>query len=351
MIPRGARLLEIGAKDWDASVSPFTIAWEITRACPLECSHCRAVAQPRRNPCELSTEEGFRLIDQVVDIGTKVLVITGGDPLARPDVFELIERSVSAGLHTGFSPSVTPRLNERALERAHRCGVSTLHLSLDGASPETHDGMRGVRGSYFRTLRTLHAATRFEWRIQIGTTVTSTTVADLPRLAEKLEQFAPHLSLWSLFFLVPTGRAQKDHVLDAEAHEKVLEWLASTEFSFPVRTIAAPTYRRILAQKGRNPGPPVNDGNGFAFVSHTGDVCPSGFLQLPAGNIRETSLSEIYRNSEIFRALRDPTRLKGKCGLCEFKEICGGSRARAWAMNGDFLSEDPTCAYRPRGIA
>jgi radical SAM protein with 4Fe4S-binding SPASM domain len=351
MIPRGARLLEIDGGSWDKQRSPFTVAWEITRACPLKCSHCRAVAQHRRHPGELSTEEGIGLIDQVHEIGAKVLVITGGDPLARPDVFDLIAHSHRRGLHTGFSPSVTPRLTERALERAANAGVSAIHLSLDGARPETHDGMRGVRGSYFRTLRTIGAASRLDWRIQIGTTVSRRTVGDLPRLSELLAQLVPGLSLWTLFFLVPTGRATATDVLDADEHESVLEWLADEEFAFPVRTIAAPAYRRILAQRGRPPGAPVNDGNGFAFVSHLGEVYPSGFLQVSAGNVRERPLAEIYRNSDIFIALRDPGRLKGKCSVCEFRSLCGGSRARAWAMSGDPLAEDPTCSYIPRRIA
>lgn len=351
MIPRGARLLDIAGQAWDSNTSPFTVAWEITRACPLRCSHCRATAQLRRDPSELTTGEGLRLIDQVAEVGATVLVFTGGDPLVRPDVFDLIEYSAKSGLHTGFSPSVTPRLTEKALARTFASGASTIHLSLDGASPQTHDGMRGVEGSYFRTLRAIGAASELGWRIQIGTTVARSTAGDLERLAELLARVVPDLSLWSLFFLVPTGRASAGEVLGPEEHESLLEWLASEDFGFPVRTIAAPTYRRVLAQRGRPPGAPVNDGNGFAFVSHVGDVYPSGFLQVPAGNVREVPLAEIYCTAEIFVALRDTARLKGKCGACEFRSLCGGSRARAWAMTGDPLGEDPTCAYRPRRIA
>ncbi len=347
-LPRGARLLEIAGDKWDPSESPFTVAWEVTRACPLKCAHCRAVAQPLRDSRELSTEEGFSLIDQAAEMGTKVFVITGGDPLARKDVFDLIRHSAEAGMHTGFSPSVTPRLTERALEQARASGAYSIHISLDGASPETHDGMRGVRGSFFRTVRTLEAASRLDWRLQVGTTVSRSTVADLPKLAELLASLVPGLSLWSLFFLVPTGRATAAEVLDSDEHERILEWLADTQFPFPVRTIAAPSYRRVLALRGRPPGAPVNDGNGFAFVSHLGDVCPSGFLQIPAGNVRERSLADIYRKSDLFLSLRNPGLLGGKCGVCEFRSLCGGSRARAWALTGDPLAADPTCAYRPR---
>ncbi len=346
-IPRGARLLEIAGERWDPAESPFTVAWEITRACPLKCAHCRAVAQPYRDPAELSTDEGFSLIEQAAEMGTKVFVVTGGDPLARKDVFDLIRHSAESGMHTGFSPSVTPRLTERALEHARASGASSIHISLDGASPETHDGMRGVRGSFFRTLRTIEAASRLDWRLQVGTTVSRSTVRDLPRLAELLAEIVPDLSLWSLFFLVPTGRATAAEVLDAEEHEAALEWLADTQFPFPVRTIAAPSYRRVLALRGRPPGAPVNDGNGFAFVSHVGDVCPSGFLQLPAGNVRQRPLADIYRESDLFLSLRNPGALGGKCGVCEFRSLCGGSRARAWALTGDPLGADPTCAYQP----
>ncbi len=328
----------------DFAVSPLTVAWEITRACPLKCVHCRADAQHRRDPGELTTEEGLDLIRQTADMGVKVFVITGGDPLARPDAFDLVAASASTGMHTGFSPSVTPRLTSEALARAVEAGAQSIHLSLDGARAETHDGFRGVKGSFDRTLAAMETVAGLDARLQIGSSVSRRTVADLSDMVPLL---AGRVDLWSLFFHVPTGRGQTEDMLDAAEHEEVLHWLATTEFPFMVRTTASPTFRRVLVQLGNPPGPGVNDGNGFAFVSHLGDVCPSGFLQLAAGNVRDQPLAHWYRDSELFRSLRDPDLLGGKCGRCNFKTICGGSRARAWALTGDPLAADPTCAYEP----
>ena len=334
----------------DFAVAPLTVAWEITRSCPLRCLHCRADAQHHRHPDELTTEEGLDLVAQAAEMGVRVLVVTGGDPLARPDVFTFLTAIRDAGMHAGFSPSVTPRLTVDALARAVDAGAATVHLSLDGARPETHDGFRGVRGSFERTLRAIEAAGSLGARLQVGTTVSRRTVADLPDVVGLIDG---HVDLWTLFFLVPTGRAEAEDLLDAQGHEDVLNWLADADLPFATRTIAAPSYRRILAQRGRPVGPPVNDGNGFAFVSHLGDVCPSGFLQLPAGNIRTASLAQTYRKSALFVSLRDSDALRGKCGRCEFRGLCGGSRARAWGLTGDPLAADPTCAYEPQaaGVA
>lgn len=328
----------------DFAVTPLTVAWEITRACPLRCLHCRADAQHRRDDRELTTDEGIALIADTAGMGTRVLVITGGDPLARPDAFEFLTAVRDSGMHAGFSPSVTPRLTRAALAGAIGAGAATVHVSLDGATAKTHDAFRGVRGSFARTLAVIEIAHAEGARLQVGTAVTRTTVGDLPAIVTLL---AGKIDLWTLFFLVPTGRAEADEVLDADTHEQVLSWLADADLPFNARTIAAPTYRRVLAQRGRAIGPPVNDGNGFAFISHVGEVCPSGFLQLPVGNVRDAPLSHWYRDSPLFRDLRDPDRLGGKCGRCEFRALCGGSRARAWALTGDPLAADPTCAYDP----
>lgn len=327
----------------DFARSPFTVAWEITRACPLRCVHCRADAQTRRDPRELTTEEGLDLIAQAADLGVQVFVITGGDPLARRDCYDLIGAAASR-MHAGFSPSVTPRLTRAAIGRALDAGAATIHVSLDGAHAATHDGFRGVVGSHARTLAAIDHCVELGARLQIGTTVSRRTVGELAEVARLVEG---RVDLWTLFFLVPTGRAARADLLDPQEHEQVLEWLATTSFPFAVRTIAAPTYRRVLAQHGKPPGPGVNDGNGFAFVSHVGEVCPSGFLQEVAGNLREQPLADIYRDSALFRRLRDTDALAGKCGRCEFRSLCGGSRARAWAMTGDVLAADPTCVYVP----
>lgn len=336
----------------DLATTPITVAWEITRACPLRCLHCRAEAIPHRDTDELDTGEGKRLIDEIAALGARVLVITGGDPLARPDVFALIAHGARRGLHVGFSPSVTGRLSAEALHRARDAGASSIHLSLDGACAATHDGFRGVRGSFARTVEAMGTVLELRLPLQIGTSVTRHTVADLPRMPEQLDGLA---SMWSLFFLVPTGRGQVGDMLSAAEHEQVLRWLARTaeHVPFGIRTTAAPAYRRVRAQL-RMAAPPAasaNDAKGFCFVSHTGEVHPSGFLPLPAGNVRTTPLALLYRDSSLFRSLRDPARLKGKCGRCEFREVCGGSRARAFAVTGDPLEADPSCPYLPTGSA
>lgn len=360
----------------DFNLTPYTVAWEITRACALACVHCRAEAIPRRDPRELSTEEGFRLIDQVVEIGRPILVITGGDPMMRRDVYDLLAYASERGLRVALSPSATRLVTRRALERVKACGLQMLHLSLDGASAQVHDRFRGVAGSYQRTLEILRDAQEVGLPLQIGTTVSRLNAGDLPAIAEQVA--AAGARVWSVFFLVPTGRGKATDMLSPLEQERVLEWLydLSRQVLFHVRTVAAPHYRRVVLQKrgvrsSSGEGPRweltgagyafregqvdsargVNDGNGFCFVSHIGDVCPSGFLQLSAGNVREQPLATIYRQSPLFRALRDETSLKGKCGVCEFKRICGGSRARAYALTGDYLATDPSCVYQPAAWA
>lgn len=334
------------SRPFDAA--PVTVAWEITRSCPLSCRHCRAEAQSRRDPYELTTTEGHNLIGQAVAAGARVFVVTGGDPLARHDVFDFLATAAESGMHVGFSPSVTPRLTPSAMARAIEVGAGTIHLSLDGAGPATHDAFRGVNGSFERTLRAIDTAAGLGARLQVGTTVSRRTIGDLPRVAELL---VGRVDVWSLFFLVPTGRATAADIVSPEEHERVLVWLATAELPYATRAVAAPTYRRVLAQMGRPVTSGVNDGNGFCFVSHRGEVCPSGFLQLPVGNVRQRPLTHWYREAPLFRALRDPSRLGGKCGRCSFRELCGGSRARAWALTGDPLGPDPTCVYEPARAA
>ena len=358
--------------DVDFDRMPFTIAWEITRACALACVHCRAEAISRRDPMELLTDEAFRVIDQVVEIGRPILVVTGGDPMMRRDVFDILEYAAGRGLKLGFSPSATALLRRSAIERVRDIGVEMMHISLDGSTPAVHDGFRQVEGVYARTMRILRDARELGLPLQIGTTVGRHNFDDLPAIAERVAEAGA--IVWSVFFIVPTGRAQREQMLTAQEHEQALTWLAelSERVPFRVRTTAAQHYRRILIQRARAHAhdaalPPldltgagyafregrapaakgVNDGNGFCFISHTGDIYPSGFLQLSAGNVRERSLADVYRNAPLFRNLRNPSLLKGKCGRCGFREICGGSRARAYALTGDPLAEDPSCAYVP----
>lgn len=367
----------------DFDLSPFTVAWEITRSCALACVHCRAEAIPKRDPRELTTDEARTLIDQVVDIGKPILVVTGGDPMMRRDVYDLLQYGVSRGLRVALSPSATALVTRRALERVHSIGVSMVHISMDGAGAAAHDSFRGVVGSFERTMRILRDCHELGIAVQIGTSVTRRNIAELPAIADRVRKVDARV--WNLFFLVPTGRGRVEDMITPQEQEEALHWLytVSKDAPFHVRTAVTPAYRRVVIQQRREEqrashagkdetespitweqtgagysfrqaaaptSRGVNDGNGFCFVSHIGDVYPSGFLQISAGNVRERSLSDIYRESELFRALRDPSQLTGACGRCEFRAVCGGSRARAYAMTGDYLASDPSCPYSPPAL-
>lgn len=350
---------------FDLNKNPLIVIWEVTQACDLSCFHCRACAQPRRNPLELSTLEGEKLIRDVAELHPPIFILTGGDPLKRPDIFYLVRRSAAHGLHPAMTPSATPLLTREAIAELKRSGLSRMAVSLDGSLPELHDAFRGVPGSYARTLEAIHWANQFGLPIQVNTSISRRNVHDLENMAGLLKQF--RLVLWSAFFLVPTGRAQADDLLSAQEVEQTFARLYrfSQELPFKVKTTEAQHYRRYVIQqriKQRRvieiggdgweksvPGLlPINDGKGFVFVSHTGEVCPSGFLPVSAGNVRTQSLTEIYRESPLLQSLRDTARLQGKCGECEFKDICGGSRARAYAVTGNMFAADPCCNYIPR---
>jgi radical SAM protein len=360
----------------DFNERPFIVIWEVTRACDLACVHCRASAQAWRNPLELSTEEGKRLIDEVAALRVPVFVLTGGDPLKRPDTFELVDYAASLGVRVSLTPSATPLLTEGAIARLKQSGLARLAISLDGPTAEVHDAFRKVPGSYDCTLRAARYAREIGLPVQINTTITRHNlplIDDIIRLLETLD-----IALWSVFFLVPTGRGQHIDLLSAEEFEAVFEKLyqLSQRSKFDIKSTEAQHYRRFLLQRraearragtsparmadpfhsmigvtqdgiGRAPKG-INDGKGFAFVSHTGEVYPSGFLPMAAGSIRKQSLTELYRHSPLFTSLREPGNLKGKCGDCEFREICGGSRARAFALTGDLFAEEPCCVYQPK---
>lgn len=350
--------------------APFLVIWEITRACDLACRHCRASAQPERNPLELSTEEGFALEEEVRRFGRPLFVLTGGDPLKRGDVFDLIAHAHRIGLRVSLSPSGTPLLTTQALARAKEAGAEAVSISIDGATSQSHDSFRGVNGSFRWCVEGAKAAARVGLTLQINTTVTRFNVGELEDLAQLVEALGARR--WSLFFLVPTGRGDLRDEISASEYESVLNWLydLSGRVSFRVKTTEAQHYRRVSLQRlSRDTGVPVdvllkesssgkgrflpgiNSGKGFVFVSHTGDIYPSGFLPLRVGNVRSDSLVEVYRNHPLMKALREPGNLKGRCGKCEFRAVCGGSRARAYAVHGDPFAEDPFCNYIPRGDA
>lgn len=334
--------------------APFIVIWELTRACALACVHCRAEAMPHRHPDELTTEEGKRLIDRVAAFGPRrpLFVLTGGDPLRRRDVAELVRHGVGRGLSVAMTPSGTAAVTRKRLEELRDAGLARLAVSLDGSTPEAHDAFRRVRGSHRYTMRIVDDARELGLPLQINTTVSRQTVDDLPAIAEAVGRAGA--VLWALFFLIPIGRAQAEQGLSAVEIEDVLEWAAGLQGRVPfgVKTTEAPHYHRVLGHRAKpnavgRAGRAVTDGNGFLFVDHLGGICPSGFLPMVAGNVRNDDLVQVYREHPLFRSLRDPDLLGGRCGRCEWRHRCGGSRARAYAATGDPLAEDPGCAHEP----
>ena len=379
-----------GGIDYDES--PFLAIWEVTQSCDLACKHCRAAAQPIAHPDQLTHAEGEALIDQIAAMHIPIFVFTGGDPLKRPDVYDLIRYAAGKGVHVALTPSATPLLTRDAIFKLKEAGLVRLGISLDGSTPEIHDAFRGLPGAWARTIQAIEWANEAGIPIQVHSTISRHNAHDLDSLCNLFERLA--IVMWNVFFLVPVGRGQLADLLSGEEFEQVFAKIyeLSQRVDFQIKTTEAMHYRRYLLQHNLEerrmghqrgsghphagaaaatstataayePGAPsadaatrnrswatrrVNDGKGFLFVSHVGNVYPSGFLPIHAGNIRETPLAEIYRNAPIFKALRDTSRLEGKCGTCEYKEICGGSRARAYALTGDPLAQEPCCIYQPR---
>lgn len=354
----------------DFNERPFIAIWEVTQACDLACVHCRASAQPNRHPMELSTDEGKELIDQIAALKVPVFVLTGGDPIKRPDLFELINHARSVGVRVSLTPSATPLLTKEIVVRLKESGLARLAVSMDGACAATHDAFRGMSGSFARTLDAIRWANEIGLPVQINTTFSRRNIAEIDAIVTLMESLS--ITLWSVFFLVPTGRGKLGDLLNATEFEEVFAtiYALSKTASFDIKTTEAQHYRRYLLQQkvaerragaaaaatqektadaiGRAPRG-LNDGKGFVFISHTGDVFPSGFLPLGAGNIRQQTLASIYREAPLFLSLRDTSKLEGKCGACEFKEICGGSRSRAYALTGNPQGEEPCCSYIPKG--
>ncbi|MCH7926420.1 MAG: TIGR04053 family radical SAM/SPASM domain-containing protein [Candidatus Dadabacteria bacterium] len=361
----------------DFSQTPFVTIWEITQACDLACRHCRAEAIDWRDPRELTTEEGFRLLEEIKSMGTPIVVLSGGDPAKREDIFELIKFGSQLGLRMATIPAATEKLTLDLVKKLKEAGLDQMALSLDGPNAEIHDSFRGVRGAFNTTINGAQYAHSVNLPLQINTTFSQYNFDYFSKIAKLVRDL--DVVFWEVFFLVPMGRGKVLEEMTAVQYEEIFQKLYnfSQKVDFIVKITEAPHYRRYVVQreleKGdekfgcsnevklpghmtRDFGPGnsigqapkgVNSGNGFVFISHTGEVYPSGFLPLTGGNIRNTSLSQIYRNSPLFKQIRDYSQLKGKCGICEFKNICGGSRARTYAVTGDYMKSDPNCAYLP----
>lgn len=357
-----------GSRHLDTAERPLVLIWELTQACGLACDHCRANAQPQRHPDELTTAAGKRLLEDAREFGDgQLVVLSGGDPLVRDDVETLIEYGTELGHRMTITPSGTGSLTRERINGLADAGLKRMALSLDGASAESHDAFRGEAGSFEETVRAIEDANAAGVPVQINTTVCGQTVDELPAIRELLCELG--VVMWSVFFLVPVGRGRILEPLAPEKADAVMDWLRTVSETEPfgVKTTEAPQYRRVCLQheqtaRDDEPATTGEDhasglrrrrgivaGDGFAFVSHTGEVFPSGFLPKTAGNVRHRSVTELYRDSDLFRSLRDRDQLAGKCGACEYRHVCGGSRSRAFAYFDDPLASDPLCPYVPEG--
>lgn len=335
---------------------PFLVFWEITRACALACQHCRAEAQPRRHPDELDEKEAIHLVEQLAALAPPMLILTGGDPLMRRDVLSIARRATDFGMRVGLSPSGTQRLMNFDFSAIRDAGIDRISLSLDGATEESHDRFRGVKGTFARTLKAVEMAHDAGLSVQINTTLTRSNLHEFPDFRRLMFQLRP--AMWSVFILVPTGRAGIEEMPDPNDLERIFEEMADLvgNAPFAIKTTEGHHFRRVLIQRGkggeagrRGMRSPlgIRDGRGVMFISHTGVVSPSGFLPFDCGNVRDRHPATIYREHPLFVSLRDSDALGGKCGRCEFRKICGGSRARAYGVTGDPFAEDPACAYQP----
>ena len=345
--------------------SPMLVFYEVTRSCDLVCRHCRACAQPRSHPDQLSSEHALALIDQLKRFPTPpLLVFTGGDPFKREDIFTLIAYALEQGLKVAVTPSATPLVTHNALKCLKELGVHRLAVSLDGADAQTHDHFRGWSGSFQRTMEILEDAREIGLPLQVNTTITRHNVEQVDRIADWLGDKG--LVLWSVFFLVPVGRGMQRQMIAPETYEEVFAKLyaQSQRQPYAIKTTEAHHYRRYVlqhtqpdafAKQPTDPGPRrpigINDGKGVMFISHTGEIFPSGFMPIDCGRFPHDSIVQTYQQHPTFQAMRKPDEFHGKCGVCEFKQVCGGSRARAYAVTGDPLASEPDCIYTPQAFA
>ncbi len=363
-------------RDIDFSVSPFIVIWEITQACDLACRHCRAEAIDWRDPRELTTEEGLDLIDQVYSMGAQIMVLTGGDPIKRKDIFALIRHGTDLGLRMATVPATTPLLTLELVKKLKHAGLAQIALSLDGSNAQIHDTFRSVPGAFELTMKGVEYAHSAGIPLQINTTFSEYNFDDFEDIAQLVRDLG--VVFWEVFFLIPIGRGKLLKQMTARQYEKLFEKLykLSKEVDFIVKITEAQHYRRyVIEQEKKNlskgdsleiklpgrmtrdfgPGGSighapkgVNAGNGYVFISHIGDIYPSGFLPLATGDVREDSLAKVYREHPVFQLLRDSECLLGKCGYCEYRTVCGGSRSRAYAMTDNLMAPEPFCVYTPR---
>jgi radical SAM protein len=349
----------------DFALNPMLVYWEMTQACGLACRHCRAEAMSAPHPNELTAEEGSALLQQIASFDKPPhMVMTGGDPLRRVDLYDRIDEARSLGIPVSVTPSATADLTAEVLAKLQDHGIDSLGLSLDGPTAELHEDVRGVKGCFDWTITAAKEAARLGIPIQVNTLISRETVDGLPAIYELVKDLK--VMRWSLFFLIETGRGKLLQPVSNEVAEQVMNWAydLSQYSSFAVATTEAPSYRRVALDRmheagrtaasiGETPvyrGFGIRDGHGIVFISNQGDICPAGFLPLSVGNVRTESLVQAYRESTLFHALHNPSQFRGKCGVCEYRALCGGSRARAFAATGDPLGSDPLCSYEPKSF-
>jgi AdoMet-dependent heme synthase len=346
----------------DYSRNPMIVYWEMTQACALACRHCRAEAVNTSGPDELTTAQSMDLLQQLTAFDPMPhLILTGGDPLRRADLYEIIDEARRLGITVSITPAATPDLTVEVLEKLKAHGIDALGLSLDGSSAARHEAIRGIEGCFKWTVDAIFNAAQVGFPIQVNTLVSEETADDLPAILSLLSQH--NIMRWSLFYLIAVGRGKELQPVSPERGEELMHWTygLTHEAPFAIKTTEAPSYRRValnqMRQEGRTAaeiertpvyrGFGIRDGHGIMFVSNSGDVYPAGFLPLTTGNIKSQTLVDIYRDSPIFQSLHTPSSFGGKCGVCEYRTLCGGSRARAFAYTGDPLASDPFCAYQP----
>ncbi|MBR4741857.1 MAG: heme b synthase, partial [Desulfovibrio sp.] len=338
------------------------IAWEVTKSCNLACKHCRAEAHAAPYAGELSTEEALALIETFPQVGRPIVIFTGGEPTLRQDLYTLIAKAKSLGLTCACAPNGT-RINSEVARQLNLAGVSRCSISLDGPDAQSHDSFRGVEGAFAASLAGIAELKAQNIPFQINTTVTKNNLKHFRKIFDLARDLGA--VAWHIFLLVPMGRGKEilDQVISAEEYEEVLHWFYAFRktTSMHLKATCAPHYYRIMRQLAHEEGVAVNTetfgmdaltrgclgGTGFCFIGHTGQVQPCGYLELDCGNVRNTPFPEIWRKSEYFQKLRTPSAYEGKCGVCEYHRFCGGCRARAYSLTGNYLSAEPLCTYVP----
>lgn len=339
---------------------PQLIAWEITGACNLRCEHCRGASTGRRDPDELSTDEAFELIDEIVAFASPILILSGGEPLMRDDVYDIARHGIDRGLRVVLATNGTLIARDVA-HRLRDIGIARVSVSIDGTDAETHDAFRGMPGAFDGAMRGISEILDAGISLQINTTISNKNIDQIPGILDLsigLGADALHI-----FLLVPTGRGREEDEIPAIEYERILNWFYDQQkkVKIQLKATCAPHYFRIMHQRAKKEGISIHGGHGFGamtrgclggtgfcFISRIGEVYPCGYLPVLAGNVREEGFREVWDHAKVFEDLRDVSKLEGKCGICEYKMICGGCRARAYAATGDYLAEEPYCVYQPR---